>query len=147
MVTVETDKMQLIVGHLRQRYDLSHLAVDLKNDFAAVILTSLDGKTLALANEILLNMASSVSNTGMKWNQDKTSLLSWGSKPTQIDPLSGTVIVRGLREAEAVEVIPLDRRGELLEESLSALQREGAWNIDLEGATVPWYLLRVIRRD
>jgi hypothetical protein len=147
LVLVETGRTQSIVGHLHRREGLSHLAVDLKNDFAAVTLTSLDGKALALAEKILLNTASSLSNTGMKWNEDRTSLKSWGSAPTRIDPLSGRVTVGGLHEAEAVEVMPLDSRGDALEASFRAVRREDGWSVELEDAATPWYLLRVIRGD
>ncbi len=145
LVTVETERMQAIVGHLRQRHNLPHLAVELKNRFAAVTLTSLDGRTLAESETILLNTATSVSNTGMEWNEEKTSLISWGDGPTRIEPVSGTVTVRGLRGAEAVEVVPLKVDGEEMKDSFRAVKDEDGWSVRLEDAVAPWYLLRVIR--
>lgn len=145
LVTVESLKTQAIVGHMRQPYRLSHLAVDLEIDFAAVTLASMDGKVLGQSARILLNVATSVFNSGMKWNSDRTSLKSWGEQPIRVSPISGTVIVRGLCGVQSLEVMPLDSRGEGLQGPFGAVPSKDGWRIELEAADTPWYLLRVIR--
>ncbi len=147
LVSVEAERTEALIGHLSRHVRLSHLGADLKNDFAAIALTSLDGKVLDEAGKILLNTASSLSNTRMEWNADRTSLNNWGAAPTRIEPLSGTVIIEGLRGAEAIEVMPLDYRGQTLGTTFRASRSEDGWRIDLGAPATPWLLLKVVRSD
>lgn len=76
----------LIAG---QRFDLGgvQLAVgSTDHNYAAVVLTSLDGKPLETAKRILLAAVGSAENKDMGWNETRTSVGNrWGTGPTQVN--------------------------------------------------------------
>jgi hypothetical protein len=161
LVTIETPRSQALVGFVKaRRKALQHLSADVSNDFAAIVVTSLDSKPLASASRMLLTTGARVANTGMKWNADRTSLAvletkggrgytgattDWGKPPVLIEPVAGTVTLRNLKGATGVTVRPLDGSGKPLGKPISATRGKDGWKIPVGEPVTTWYEVEVSR--
>jgi len=57
-----------------------------ERDYAVVVLTSLDGQPIESTGHALLAAVGSAENSGMKWNESRTSVGDqWGTGPAQIN--------------------------------------------------------------
>ena len=69
LVTVETDRAQALIGFIKANHKtLKNLGAEITNNFATIVLTSMDDKPLARSDKMLLNACSRVANTDQKWN-------------------------------------------------------------------------------
>ena len=101
-MTVETDHAQALIGFIEaNRKTLKNLGAEITNNFATIVLTSLDDKPLARSGKMLLNTCSRVANTDQKWNDAHSGLGRGGQghSPTLIEPVTGTVTLRGIEGA------------------------------------------------
>ena len=149
LVTVETDRAQALIGFIKANGKaLRNLSAQIGNDFAAIIVTSLDGKPLALADRILLNACSRVANTGQKWNDARTGLSrgGQGQSPTLIEPVTGTVTLRGIEGAKSVKAEALDGSGKPLGEPIAGKKTAGGWEIPIGTPVTTWYVVSVARQ-
>jgi hypothetical protein len=123
-----------------------HLAPSgLRNAFAALVLTALDGQPVASSSKLLLAAtAGGVSNTGQKWAEDGQTLLEWGTGPTRVEPVAGTLTLRGLDGAKAVKVQPLTPEGAVAGDAVDAARSEAGWVLPLNAVTT-CYLVHVQR--
>jgi hypothetical protein len=124
---------------------LKNLSADIDNDFASVTITSLDAKPLSQSAKILLCAASRVANTGMKWNNTRTRLLSQGGPPTLIEPVTGEITLRNLQGATAVTVAALDGAGCALGVPMRAKQTAAGWNFAIGNPVTTWYVISIQR--
>ncbi|MEK7403940.1 MAG: hypothetical protein AAB225_02425 [Acidobacteriota bacterium] len=124
---------------------LGNLSAVIKNEFAAVTLSSLDGSPLSRASRMLLTAAARVANTGMKCNEKRTSLVDWGAAPTLIEPVAGTVTLRNLRGASGVEAVALDGAARPLGQPIAARRTPAGWEIPIGEPAAPWHAVRVRR--
>ena len=95
LVIVDSDRSQALIGSVSGQAS-KNLAAKVQNRFCTIMLTSLDGAPLSRAKRMLLTTGSRAGNTGMKWNEKRTSLTDWGTAPTVIEPVTGTIMLRGL---------------------------------------------------
>jgi hypothetical protein len=114
-----------------------------ENEFCSILLTALDNKPIAQADRLLLVATARAANTAMKWNDGRTSLTDWGTAPSVIEPVKGSIMLRNLRAAEGIEVTALDSSAKPLGEPVVAERTAGGWQIALGRPATPWYLLRV----
>ena len=99
-VVVDTDRTQALVGHSTVRpRRLKHLDATLDNEFAAIVLTSIDGRPISVSERMLLTVGARVANTGMVWNDERTTVAQWGGGPSLIENVTGTVVLRNLTSA------------------------------------------------
>lgn len=146
LVTIETEQSQGLIGFLGQaRPTLKNLAATIENEFCSIILTSLDDKSIAEADRLLLVTTGRAANTGMKWNAERTSLTDWGTEPTVIEPVKGFVTLRGIEPAEGVEAVPLDSCARPLGNAIEAERIGAGYRITLGEPATPWYLIHVRR--
>ena len=158
LVTVRTARTQALIGFCggpdadkaggkdkAGAADLTHLAVAVEPAFCAVSLSALDEKPIAAAGRLLLTAGAHAAYTDMKWNAKRTSLESWGRKPMCIEPVTGTVTLRGLAGATRVEAQPLDGIGRPLGAAIAAQKSGDAWSLPLGNPATTWYLVRVTR--
>jgi hypothetical protein len=146
LVTVNTARTQALVGFVKaNREVLRNLRADVTNTFATIILTSLDGKPLALSERMLLTTGSRVANTGMKWNDARTRLVNYGGAPTLIEPVSGMLTLRNIDKARGVSVAALDGAGKPLGESIQAKNTAEGWAIPIGAPVTTWYVVSVRR--
>ena len=81
----------------------------------------------------------------MKWNEDRTTLLEEGGAPILIETVVGTVTLKGMEGATAVEAVPLDGAGKPAGPPAEATQSGDDWTIAIGKIATPWYLVRVTR--
>ncbi|MBN1506679.1 MAG: hypothetical protein JW955_07525 [Sedimentisphaerales bacterium] len=145
-VTIDTNKSQALIGFLKHvERPLTHLAVTVENEFCAVVVTSLDDKPISQADRLLLVTTARSANTGMKWNDKRTTLTDWGTAPTLIEPVRGFVTLRSIESARQIEAVPLDSGATPLAEPIPAERTDGAFRIAVGEPATPWYLIRIAR--
>jgi hypothetical protein len=146
LVTIQTERSQALIGYLgRAPASVQNLAAKIENEFAAVVLTSLDGEPIAQAQRLLLAATARAANTGMKWNDKRTSLTDWGTAPTLIEPVRGFITLRGLDSVEQVEAVPLDGGARPLGKPVAAERTTDGWRLPLGEPATTWYLIRLRR--
>ncbi|MCK5102497.1 MAG: hypothetical protein KAR17_06765 [Cyclobacteriaceae bacterium] len=116
------------------------IAMDtIPDNWGVVTLTSLDGKSLNEAANILLVAAGKAENTGMGWNEERNSMgTEWGSSPTIAEGLPVKIT---LRDMDRLKMFALDSAGNRGNE-IRVLKRRGNQEIHI-GAQhkTLWYLL------
>ena len=141
LVVVDSDRSQALVGSV-SGHTCRNLAVNVQNRFCTILLTSLDGAPLGRARRMLLTTGGRVANTGMKWNEKRTSLTDWGTAPTVIEPVTGTITLRGLVGAASLEAAALDGAGHLIGKVKTSKAAAG-WDIAVGDPATPWYVITV----
>jgi hypothetical protein len=142
LVTIDTPRSQAVVG--RGGGQTKNLRTELQTSFAAVTLGALDNKPIAAASRLLLTVGARVANTGMVWNDKRTSLDKWGTVPTRIEPVTGKIVLVGLESARAVTAHSLDGSGQPRGPAIALKQTAGSWTLDLAQPTT-WFVINVSR--
>lgn len=147
VVTEETDRTQALIGFVKaQRTEVKNLAADVRNDFATLVLSSIDDRPIASASRLLLTAGSRVSNTGLQWNADRTRTTQQGGTPSLIEPVTGTVTLRRLSgRVRGVSAVALDGAGKATGTPISARRTASGWVLPLGTPVTTWYLVRVDR--
>jgi hypothetical protein len=117
---IDTPKTQGAWGLVaNQEFELADFDVTVgavARDYATVIATSLDDKSLRESGSILLLTSSGAENTAMKWNADRTSVSDqWGTGPTLVNRVSASVKFRSAL-ANSLKVYELDGTGKRTKE-------------------------------
>jgi hypothetical protein len=147
LVTVETDRTQALIGFIRANgKSLKNLSAEISNQFAALALSSLDGRALAQSAKMLLTAGSRVSNTNLRWNEQHTRTASIGEPPSLIEPVRGTVVLRGLEKAATVSAAPLDGAGRAIGEPIAAKKTADGWAVPIGSPVTTWYVISVNRK-
>ena len=147
LVTVETARTQALTGFLKANHKvLRNLGAEVTNNFATIVLSSLDGQPLARSDKMLLTAGSRVANTGMKWNDSHTRLENQGGSPSLIEPVAGTVMLRNIEKAAGVSVAALDGAGKPMGETIRATKTAGGWVFPIGVPVTTWYVVSVHRR-
>lgn len=149
LVTVETDRSQALIGFVKaNRKTLKNLAADITNDFATIVLSSMDGKPLARADRILLSTGSRVVNTEQKWNDAHSGLVRGGQghSPTLIEPVTGTVTLRNIERAASVSAVALDGSGKPIGGAIEGKKTAAGWELPIGDPVTTWYVLTVSRK-
>jgi len=112
-VLINTPNSRAVWGLVAgQKFDLGGIQLSLgaiEHDYAALILTSLDGKPLETATRILLAAVGSAENQGMVWNDTRTSVSNkWGTGPTLVNGIPAEVTL----PFRVKSVQALDSRGQ-----------------------------------
>jgi len=145
-VTIETDHSQALMGFIQHAdKPLKNLAARVENEFCSLMLTSLDDKPIAQADRLLLVATARAANTGMKWNDKRTSLTDWGTEPSVIEPVKGFVTLKGINLVGQIEVTPLDGGAKPLAKPILAEKAAEGYRFPIGEPATPWYLIRVRR--
>ncbi|WP_213981032.1 hypothetical protein [Sphingomonas sp. dw_22] len=147
LVTVDTPRSQALVGFVSANAQVQtrNLSADIKNRFAAITLSSLDGKPLNLSNRMLLTTTGKVENTGQKWNDRRAMLSNWGTAPTVIEPITGWIQLKDLEGAIGVSATPLDGAARPIGPEIKGRMIEPGWEIAVGTPVTTSYLVRVER--
>jgi hypothetical protein len=149
VVTVDTDRTEALIGFLGTNSKvLKNLSADLKNNFATIVLSSMDSKPLAQSDKMLLTTGSRVVNTDMKWNTNPFArglLANQGGSPTLIEPVTGTVTLRDLQSASAVSATALDGAGNPIGDPIAGKKTAGGWTLAIGDPVTTWYVIAVKR--
>ena len=142
LVAIDTAKTQALIGFVGETsHNLTHLDVALKNPFATIILTSLDNKSIAHSQKMLLVATNRSQNTGLELEDDHQTITSLGSAPTQIEHIRGELTVSGLLQAKSLRITPLGAAGNPIAEPFSAQVKDGTAAIPVGKTATVWYLL------
>ena len=145
-VTVETEKSQALIGFVGDcDHELKNLSASVENEFCSIILTSLDGQPISRSKRLLLATTARSANSGMIWNEERTTLSDWGSAPTVIEPVKGEVVLRNLEPSQRIEALPLDSAGKPLAESIGVRDIRGDCIVPVGEPATTWYLIRIER--
>ncbi len=146
LVTVDTDRTQAIVGFVKSRpATLKNLAAELTNNFAALMLSSLDGKAIAPSSRMLLSAGSRVTNTNFRWNDARSRAANQGESPSLIEPVAGAIRLRGLEGASAVAAVALDGSGHAIGDPVAARKDGNAWVLPIGEPVTTWRVITVKR--
>ena len=148
LVTEETDRTQALVGFVSShRAAVKNLAADVRNGFAALTLSSIDGAPIARAGRMLLTAGARVTNSGLQWNADRTRTMQHGGAPSLIEPVTGTVTLRALSgRVRAVTATALDGAGKPIGAPIAARHTAVGWEVPIGAPVTTWYVVRVDRR-
>ena len=138
---------------------MSSVDLDLRTPFAAVQVAGLadaglgdaglEDADIAHAARLLLLAGARVANTGMRWEDERRQSTSeqWGRAPVRLEPVTGTLSLRGLRGARTVTLRPLDAAGQPVEGQARPFAcSDQGFTIELTGSpATPWYLIEVQR--
>lgn len=131
VVTVDAPRVQALIGFLHQNPKaVSHLAAQIENPFASLVLESLDGQPITASSRMLL------SATARDRNSDEDA--------TEIEPVTGALTLRGLAAAQAVVVRPLNGAG-TPEAAIPATQIADGWQLRVGRPATVWYEIDVTR--
>ena len=145
-VTVETNRSQALIGFVQHTdKPLKNLAATVENEFCSIVLASLDDKPIAGTDRLLLVATARAANSDMKWNDKRTSLTDWGTEPTLMEPVKGSVTLRGIDPAESMEVTPLDSGARPFGKPIPAEKTADGYRFPIGESVTPWYLIRVVR--
>jgi len=147
IVSVDTPRSQALVGFVRDnaKVQTRNLSAEIKNDFATITLSSLDGKPINLSNRLLLTTTSRTENTGAKWDERRAMLTEWGTAPTLIEPVTGWIQLKDLEGAIGVFAQPLDGAARPIGKEIQGKMIEPGWEIRVGSPATTSYLIRVER--
>lgn len=147
LVTVDTDRTQALIGFVKAAgKSVKNLSADIDNNFASIVLVSLDSNPLSRAGKMLLTAGSRVTNTGLKWNPERTRTLDQGGSPSLVEPVTGTIALRDLDGAIAVSAVALDGAGNAIGEPIPATKTPAGWVLPIGNPVTTWYVVSVKRR-
>jgi hypothetical protein len=148
IVSVNAPLSQALVGFVsaNPKVQTRNLgASDIRNRFAAITLSSLDGKPLNLSNRMLLTTTGKVENTGQKWDERRAMLTDWGTAPTLIEPITGWIQLKDLEGAIGVSAQALDGASRPIGPEIRGKMIEPGWEIAVGATATTSYLIRVER--
>jgi hypothetical protein len=146
LVTIDTPRTQALVGFVKANgKSTSQLSAQVKNDFCAITVSSLDSKPLSLSSTLLLTACSRIENTGTKWNERHTLWEEWGTPPTLIEPVTGWLTLHELDGAIEVQLVPLDGAARPIGPPIRGDRLEDGWEIPLGDPPTTLYLIHVLR--
>ncbi|WNO54089.1 hypothetical protein [Stakelama saccharophila] len=145
VVTVDTQRTQALVGHVRQTgARTTNLTADIATPFAAITLSSLDGKPIDHSDRLLLTTTARVKNSGMTWNARRSVSREWGSAPSMIEPVAGWLQFRDLVGVVDITATPLDGASQPMA-PIKARLLENGWELPIGEQATTSYLIRVYR--
>ena len=146
VVTIDTPRSQALVGFLKANNRVtSQLSAEVKNDFCAITLSSLDGRPLSLSTTLLLTACARWQNTGMVWNDRQTLWTNYGKGPTLIEPVKGWLTLHEIDGAAGMQLLPLDGAARPIGKPIKGRRLEDGWEIPLGDPPTTWYLINVVR--
>ena len=146
LVTVDGERSQVEIGFVgAHRKQLRHLAPEIDNPFASLVLTALDSQPIERSTRMLLTAGAAAGNSGMEWNESRTALKRWGTTPTIVEPVTGQVQIRNINKARSVTVAALDGCGQRIGEPARAVKTGDGWSFRLGEQVTTWYEIVVER--
>jgi hypothetical protein len=148
LVTIDSPRSQGLVGFVKANgKGVTNLAADVKNDFCAIVISSLDSKEIRSSSRLLMTAGARVENSNMIWNETRTrpAARGQGQSPTLIEPVIGTITLRGLGEARRVSARALDGSGRPIGEPIAAAKADSGWRLAIGDPVTTWYVLEIQR--
>lgn len=145
LVVIDTEKTQSFTGFSSEMATAStkNLSVKINNSFSSILLTSLDGKEIERAENMVLTASSASVLSGAQWNSERTSMVEWGTLPFMIQPVSGSITLSNLIGARKLKVTPLDASGNPLDPLPEIRIKKGTAEFTIGTAPTVWYIIEV----
>ena len=118
---------------------------EINNRFAALSLSAIDDKPIARSSRLLLVAGAGAGNSGMEWNETRSSLKQWGTAPTLIEPVTGSLLLRNIEGASGVTISALDGRGQRFGSPVAAKKTPDGWRVSLGEQVTTWYEIKIER--
>jgi hypothetical protein len=136
--TINTPGTKGLVGFAKgQTFDLDELSLQMDNEFAVILVTSLEkNKGISDARKILVTTVARAKNTGMEYNEDHTELLEIGQAPILLEPVKLSMSIRR-KTMPAITV--LDHSGNKTNKTIQV--KNGKWVLDGTESETIYYLL------
>jgi len=140
---INSEAVKAAVGYIGGRsIELGNVTITMDTteyNWATITLTSLDGKPVDNSSSILLVAAGRVENTGMGWNEEKTSVgAEWGEPPSLAEGIPAYIT---LSEMDRFKVFALDTLGHKDQEiKVKRKKQQYTFAIGAQYKTL-WYLL------
>lgn len=144
-IAVNTPKSQALIGYTEKFDATLNIKADIKNEFAAVIITSIDGKDISEAGRLLLTTTASSVLKGAKFNKQNNSLVDWGELPFTIEPVEGKITMANMNAINNCSVYALDSGGQILQEQKNIHFSENAMHFNIGEIPTVWYLIEIKR--
>ena len=107
---VNTDKSAAVCGFIgKNNISVGNISVCINNDYAAVMLASLDNNNIASSEHMLLTLAGNALNYGQLMTEDGNAIAIAGKSPIMVEQITGDILVKASGE---YEVYPLTSSGE-----------------------------------
>jgi len=146
IVRIDTPCTQALVGFVRDgARRTSNLAAAVDNEFSSIYLTSLDGRSIAEADRLLLTTTARATLTDFQWNPDRKTIKSWGRAPAVIEPVTGSITLSGLKGATAASITPLAAEGRPVRPPAGIEVADSTCRIPLGEQVTTWYLIELTR--
>jgi hypothetical protein len=146
VTAIDTECSQALVGLVRgSGTSTSNLFAEVKNDFCTITLSSLDGKPISRSTRLLLTATAREQNTGSKWNDRHALWSDLGTAPTQIEPVTGWVMLRNIEGAVGMQVTALDGSARPIGDRVNGRRLELGWEFPVGGAVTTTDVIRPIR--
>jgi len=145
LVVIDTPRSQALIGFVAAHPNVrtANLTARVQTPFCAITLQALDGKPIRASRRLLLTTGARVAATGMKWNEDRTTLVEEGTAPMQIEAVVGELELSGLEGARRLRISPLDGAGRPVRARTVSV-REGRATVELQkDEATPWYVVEV----
>lgn len=146
LVTIKTGRTEGLIGFVKSgQKSLRHLNADVENTFCTVMLISMDEKEIAESGKLLLVTTATSGLTGMVYNDSRTELLEWGSKPTVIEPVVGSITIKDLHVLKSAELIAIDGNGMKISSQKIPVKPSGEMTLQVGEVITPLYVIDIIR--
>jgi hypothetical protein len=139
-VTTNTARTASITGRWT-RAEFPWGRLETASQFSAAMVHSLDGKPISDSSRLLVTFGGRTANSGMRWNDKRTTTLEAGSGPVLMECGSVSLLLRR-RSATSVEAQALDGGGVAIGTPVRGERSGGEWKLTLRDATT-WYVVTV----
>lgn len=136
VLRIETPKTKGAVGFLGEagRIDLGGLTVECQTPFAAVVVSSLDGRPLDASRRMLITAVARAENSGQAFCDGKRSVPARGKKPVLGEPVQAALTIAVSASAKVYRLDPTGKR----RDAIVAMWRQGSLRLNLDGVLSPW---------
>lgn len=127
-----------IVGFTNNRkFNLGEVAIQTKNKFAVVLVTSLEqDKTIQNSKKILVTTIARARNKGMEFNHNHTELIATGNTPIILEPVR---LELSIARKQKPTITVLDHMGNRTPQSIKG--KNGKWILDGAQTKAIYYLI------
>ena len=141
LFTIDTARTKAAVGFLGAlgKIELGSVTMECTTEFAAVLVTSLDGKPIGQSRRLLLTAVARAENTGQAYTRNHTSVPERGREPVLVEPVAARITVRVPGKATVHTLDPTGKR----KATLPATFAQGTLDIRLDQAHSPWCEIQV----
>ena len=144
-VTINSPFSQALIGFVKDNNPMSgNLSVMVHNEFCSITLSSLDDQPISKATRLLLTTGGKVINTyPTEGNKSQSSGI--GSAPSQIEVISGLVMLHNLDNVKSIEIRALNGTGNPFGETIQANNANQKWIFSIGEEVATWYVIEIKR--